>query len=154
MIAAPASGGRRAGGFTLVELLVALALLALLSAVAVPMLTGRPAGAELTASAEAIGHALGRTRGQALASNRPAIFEIDLSERWFRGGEDSRPGRIPPALAVSVTTARSETGPGERARFRFFPDGTASGGRILLTAATDRREIAIDWLTGRVRIGR
>ncbi len=144
--------GDARSGFTLLELLVALGLLALLTAVAVPMLVGRQGGATLTASAQAIADGLNRTRGRAIASNRPAAFELDLAERWFRGAEDARPGRIPSAFAVSVTTAQSETGPGDRARFRFFPDGTASGGRIVLSGATDRREVAIDWLTGRIRI--
>lgn len=139
-------------GFTLFELLVALGLLALLTTVAVPMLTGRSGGAALTASAQAIADGLNRARGRALASNRPTTFEIDLAQRWFRGTEDARPGHIPTAFDVSVTTALSQTGPHERVRFRFFPDGTASGGRIVLTGATDRRELAIDWLTGRVQI--
>jgi len=139
-------------GFTLVELLVALGLLALLTAVAVPMLSGRPGGAELHARAQAIADGLNRTRGAAIATNRPAAFELDLGARSFRAAGDTRAGRIPPGFAVSAVSARSETGADGRTRFRFFPDGSASGGRIVLSGATGRREIAIDWLTGGVRI--
>ena len=34
----------------------------------------------------------------------------------------------------------------------FFPNGTSTGGRLVLAAADGRRAVAVDWLTGRVTV--
>ncbi|MFC6669230.1 GspH/FimT family pseudopilin [Marinobacterium aestuariivivens] len=41
-----------------------------------------------------------------------------------------------------------ESGPS----IRFYPDGSSSGGTVVLTGSGGRYEIGVDWLTGRVRI--
>jgi general secretion pathway protein H len=35
---------------------------------------------------------------------------------------------------------------------RFDPDGSSTGGRVILAAGAQKMEIGIDWLTGRVRV--
>lgn len=139
-------------GFTLFELLVALTLMALLTSVAVPMVAGRTTSAELRSTARSVADGLNRARGRAIATNRPVAFAVDLDERWFQAVEDEPPSHIPRALAVSVTTARSETNSAGQARFRFFPDGSATGGRITLANDRGQQTVMIDWLTGRIQI--
>ena len=34
----------------------------------------------------------------------------------------------------------------------FFPNGTSTGGRVVLAAADGRRAVNVDWLTGRVTV--
>ena len=35
--------------------------------------------------------------------------------------------------------------------FRFYPDGTSTGGEVEIRAASERRVIAVNWLTGNAR---
>jgi general secretion pathway protein H len=34
----------------------------------------------------------------------------------------------------------------------FLPDGSSSGGSVLITGATRRMQVSVDWLSGRIRI--
>ena len=34
----------------------------------------------------------------------------------------------------------------------FFPNGTSTGGRVVLAASDGRRAVDVDWLTGRVTV--
>jgi general secretion pathway protein H len=48
-------------------------------------------------------------------------------------------------------TELAEDGLGE-AGLMFFPNGTSTGGRVVLAASDGRRAVDVDWLTGRVTV--
>jgi general secretion pathway protein H len=52
---------------------------------------------------------------------------------------------------VSIKTAQEDLSNGV-AKLRFFPDGSATGGRITLEKNKLSQEININWLTGHVSI--
>lgn len=86
---------RNPRGFTLVELLVTLALMAILLAMATPMLTTWTANAQVRAVAEQLGNDLRLTQSEALRRNRQTVFALtnatpalnatatDDGSRWF-----------------------------------------------------------------------
>jgi hypothetical protein len=43
-------------------------------------------------------------------------------------------------------------GPGDTGMVRFSPDGSASGGGVLLGAGARQLKLDVEWLTGRVRV--
>ncbi|NBC88790.1 MAG: hypothetical protein GVX90_04750 [Alphaproteobacteria bacterium] len=55
-------------------------------------------------------------------------------------------------MLEALTAAEDVSEETRRARFRFFPDGSATGGRITLSRDERQYRIDIDWLTGRVKI--
>jgi general secretion pathway protein H len=139
-----------AKGFTLIEMLVTLAVLALIMALVPAYLAGSRDRVELKSAARAVAAALRETREEALAHNRPEAFVIDLDRGWFRGAamKDEQP--VPSGIGVTlVTTAEDQRGAG-RGAIRFFPDGSSTGGGVILARGTGRYDVLVDWLTGRV----
>jgi general secretion pathway protein H len=142
----------REGGFTLVELLVALLVAGLLIAL-VPLAMPRESGRTVVARAAGdLATALKRTRAQAIAAGEPAAFTFDRRERTYEGGLGRRVA-LPSQIEVTMRAARSEM-LGDVARVQFFPDGSSTGGRITVTAGHAMSHVNIDWLTGRVAIER
>ena len=136
-------------GFSLIEMLAALAIVALATALAMP-LAMRPSDAlRLDAAAQDLVAALRLTRAAAIVRNGDAALTIDVERRTF--ASPAVPARALPAdLSVKLKIAEPE-----RARsqggFRFFPDGSSTGGDMLLALRGKEVKICVDWLTGIAR---
>lgn len=143
---------RGSGGFTLIELLVVFALMGLLLALVSPRVQSALPGFELRTATRELAAALRETRSQALRTGEPAALTVDLARgRYDIAGGGAR--TLPTNLEVEVTASRRDVDAGRRrARFRFYPDGTALGGAVALRRGDDAYVVDIDWLTGRVRI--
>lgn len=144
------AGVAHARGFTLLEMLAVIALLAIAVTVTAVSLRGGGRG-QLDAAAQRLAAGLRDTRTRAMATSRTQGFTIDLRDHSF-----AAPGRAPrhfPADAeVRVTSAAEDVSEADVARIRFFPDGSSSGGRVVLGARRHRATVAIDWLTGAVTV--
>lgn len=151
-----ASVRRSTRGFTLIELIVVLAVLGLITALAMPMFAGALPGARLKAAARDLGAELRYARAQAIAGNRETTLTIDLAARRYAIlGARTGPGEsraLPEELEIKVRTARRELAGDARASIRFFPDGGSTGGRITLSRGERRYLVGVDWLTGRVTV--
>jgi general secretion pathway protein H len=139
-------------GFTLLELLVVLAIIAVVLAL-VPgfMLRGQP-GLDVDLAARAIADALRQTRSDAVVQNRDQLFALDVEQRLFRIGGQRAPVQMDRAIEVTFQTARAEAVSETIGQIRFFPDGSATGGRIGLTLDGRHVEVVVDWLTGLVSV--
>src|SRR6476619_1105333 len=120
-------------GFTLVELVVVLMLIALVVSVATAGLSKglekmrmRSAGHDLVA-------ALRYTRGQAIVSGEERKLELDVDKRSYQAPR--RPVQeLPKGLTLKLLTAASERTGSSSGAIRFFPDGSSTGGRVRLIA--------------------
>jgi general secretion pathway protein H len=138
-------------GFTLLELLAVLLIMALVAAFIVPSLGGG-AALEVKAAARSLAAGLRQTRNRALNENRSAILALDVSKREFRVPGEQRAHKLPERLDIVLFTAQSEQLSEQRGAIRFFPDGSSTGGRITLSSDRLRYLVDVDWLTGRVRV--
>jgi general secretion pathway protein H len=141
-----------ARGFTLLELLVVIAVIGILLAAIPSFVLRDSASVEVRSAARALADGLRETRSRALVVNRPQAFAIDLEGRQFRPGEGRPLKQLERNLELSLTTARelvSEAGGGS---IRFFPDGSSTGGRIGVARGDTLAFVTVDWLTGDVRI--
>ncbi len=136
--------------FTLVELLVVLAVVGGIIAIAVPNLYRALPGVELRAGADELTAGLRQARAQAISGNRPVAFEIDGQAGRYGTGAGGPDGRLQPGLGISLVTARAQVSGPARGAILFFPDGTSTGGRIELAKGGRQAVIEVDWLTGRV----
>lgn len=137
-------------GFTLVELLVVLAVLAIVMSFAIPTLRHSLPSLKAKTVSQQIATAMRRTRSQAIREHRDAVFIMDVDRRTYRT-DDGPPQQIDEETTVSLVTAATELDGAGIGNIRFFPDGTSTGGRITLQNAHRSFEISVDWLTGRIR---
>lgn len=115
-------------GFTLVEMLVTLAILGLAAGVAVQFAGGFGAGRRAQRLSEVLAGEIGLLRAEALRSGLTARLTFDPESGRFLSSR-SGAGPIPTApLPVRIVTAEA----GAPAEIRFLPDGGSSGGRIIL----------------------
>lgn len=136
-------------GFTLLELLVVIAVLAFVTALAVPRLGGSTA-AEMDAAVRVISSGLRHARSEAVTRGEPVRVVVDLENK--RIGDRARMRPLPRSLDYRLVTARSEQLGESVGNVRFFPDGSSTGGRITASDGRAERVIDVDWLTGRVRV--
>jgi general secretion pathway protein H len=141
------SGAR---GFTLLELVVTLAVLALAVGLAVPTI-GRSTEA-IRVRAEVAGFAamLRHARERAIVTSTPQAVVVDPEARRISrlaGGPD---GEVRETRVLSERLSL-EASPPPALVVRFEPQGGGSGGDFRLTAGTVVYRVSVDALTGRVR---
>jgi general secretion pathway protein H len=139
------------GGFTLLEMVVVLAVLGL----ALVLVTGyRPPwsrGYSLDATGAELAAQLRLARSEAITSNRPVVLALDLARHRYRVGTAS-PQLLPPAISLQLVTTAGERQTATTGDIGFNPDGSSTGGRIVLVEGKRRLAVGVDWLTGRVSI--
>jgi len=137
----------RDAGFTLVEMLVVMAIVGLVAAIGAPNLGAMLPSRQLTQISAALSDELVRLRGQARRSGRPASLSYDAGLNRF---VSDRVGATIAARDLQVQVmpaAASRAAPGE---IRFMPDGGSTGGRIRLVGRGGSRLLVVSSLTGRV----
>ncbi len=142
--------GARASAFTVIELLVVLAILGFALALVVGYGSPASRGLDLRGSAAAVASGLRLTRSEAIVNNRAAAFGLDQAGHRFRPGSGPVQ-QLPPSLAIELLTVGGER-KGHVGDIRFNPDGSSSGGRIWLADGGRKIMVGVDWLTGRVSI--
>jgi general secretion pathway protein H len=148
----PAKGRARAGGFTLVELIVVLAIAGLLLGLTPPLLTAALPGVELKAGARRAAGALRQTREMAIANGTESTWLIDIESGGYRIEGTARQGALPDGIDIELITAQGELRSERVGGIRFFPDGTSSGGRVILKRGDSGYQVGVNWLTGRVLV--
>ncbi|WP_045225077.1 GspH/FimT family protein [Methyloterricola oryzae] len=145
-----AAGVRRAGGFTLVELMVVLVVAALLAGVAVPNMMPAIDAMRMRAAAGDIASALRYVRGQALSRGREATFFLDVEKHYYRVSGRQKNFGLPSSIKLELFTAEHELQGEGGGSIRFYPDGSATGGRVTLVAGNKKNLIDVNWLTGAI----
>ncbi|AKS40867.1 GspH/FimT family pseudopilin [Wenzhouxiangella marina] len=143
----------RASGFSLLELILVMAMVGLLFTVVTVSVSRSLTGAEIRAAASDLLAGLRHTRGQAIIQRQQQVFIVDAEARtWQAAGRE--PVQIPEGMDITINTARSEL-TGERAGgIRFYPDGASTGGSVVLTAGEREWHVSVGWLTGEIGIER
>ncbi len=139
-------------GFTLVEMMVVMAMLALIMAVIPPLFSNSLSSATLRAAARDVAAGLRTARSEAITFNKEVRFRLDLEAHSFTIGDDKTALSLPSDVDIVLFTAISETIDSQAGAIRFFTDGSSTGGGITLTVEDQKYEVMVDWLTGRVRI--
>jgi general secretion pathway protein H len=139
--------GRTERGFSLLELIVVLAIMALAAVALVPITGSASRGITIDAAARAVAVELRAARAAAIYANRETDFTIDAAARRYWSDAAPRQQALPDGIAAAFAP-----GDGSRGLVRFYPDGSASGGAILLRGPQRSARIEVDALTGRARI--
>ena len=140
------TGDAGIAGFTLTELLVVLATAGLLVTAAPILLQSVTPGVRSAAAARALAEDLRATRAAAIASGIPAEVVFQQERQRYVTGPGGRIHALPNGIDFTLQTGR------DRSAIEFFPDGSSSGGAILVGDKAWRHRVSADWLTGRVTI--
>lgn len=145
-------------GFTLLEMLVVLVIIAGASLLAMAAFNGGLRGMQLHASAKQIAAQLRFARAVAISTGEPQDVVIDPQGRSWRGAK-GRSGSLPGEGAVVFTGAGAaqfaDAADSEgKGVVRFFADGAATGGRVRLLSNGAGWDVDVRWLTGEVVLRR
>ena len=144
-----AASGCTTSGFSLIEMLAALAIVALAAALVMPLALRPSDTLRLDAAAQELVAALRVTRAAAIAHNADAALTVDVERRTFESA--AVPARALPAdLRLKLKIAEPERAR-SRGGFRFFPDGSSTGGDVVLALRGKEAKICVDWLSGIAR---
>lgn len=139
-------------GFTLVEVVIALAIAAIAYALVVGVVFRGPSVYDLKTSARTLAAALRQAQTTAMATRRDTTLTLDLDSREFAVTGETSPHKLPEGIDLKLYTAQSEVENDKRGAIRFYPDGSSTGGRITVAIAERKYLVDVDWLTGRVSI--
>lgn len=143
------------GGFTLVELLVVLAILGLLAS-ALPLALNRALPARRVAvAAEEIASAVREAHTLALAQGATVIVRVQdgaLVVSAQAAGSARRPVRaaLRPSTSVALTDREGRPLPA----LVLYPDGSSMGARFAIVDGARRASVSVSELTGRVWVER
>ena len=140
-------------GFTLIEIVVVMVLIAAMTLLAATLMTGGLDGLRLRSTAKEIAAELRHARAQAIAKSEVQQFLVDPAARTWTG-VGGRTGDIPDNLDVTFIGVREVQENEREGTILFFEDGASTGGRIQLRRDRAGLDVDIAWLTGDVSVHR
>lgn len=144
-------GARRNGGFTLIELIAVIVLLAVAMTAVTFSFSNSLRGARVRAASHDLAAALRYTRGQAIVKGQSEALELDLANNSYQA-PGRAPVKLPEGMVLKLTTAAQEQTGASSGGIRFFPDGSSTGGHISILRGTSEWRIDVGWLTGEVAL--
>lgn len=137
-------------GFTLIEMLIVLAILAVTASFAGPLLSSGSEGVRLEMASSELAAALRVTRSAAITRNIQTTLMIDVDRRTF-GSAVVAQRSFAPDIEAKLTFASGIRSVSSDGGFQFFPDGSSTGGDVTLSLGGKQAKLCIDWLTGTIR---
>jgi general secretion pathway protein H len=150
-------------GFTLLELLVVLAIGGLLFTLVPSMISAAVPGAKLNIASRELASTLRESRNKAVSRGSKVDVFINPQAPQY-AIENAEPHDFPASVSVdaqviadinsTATTSPANLGMEDRFRVRFYPDGSSSGAVITLRQEQLAYTIDVSWLLGSVSISR
>jgi general secretion pathway protein H len=122
-------------GFTLIEMIVVIVIMSLIAGMVLVRRPWHSSGLDLDATQRALTGALRLARSRAIAQDRAVTVVTNAAGFSVDGGALR-------ALPAGETLSAAQV--------VFTPDGEASGGTIVLSSASTRIGVTVNWLTGKV----
>ena len=139
-------------GFTLLEMVCVIAIVAMVAAVLLPLVPRNTSRARLQAYAIEAASLLKADRNVAIRLATEVSTLVDTSSRAIRSGATAELIRIPDDVRFEALLPQSCRQRAAPSTISFFADGMSCGGAIALTRLNSSYEIRVNWLTGRVEI--
>ena len=137
-------------GFTLLEMIVVLAILSLTIAATTVSVTGSRGVVRLQPLAVRVAADLKLARTEAVTQNRSVEVVFDAKANAYQIQGSRSAVALPAAIAFKLVTPEEFRRTTDSAHLVFFPDGSSTGGRLTLTDRSLSITLVIDWLTGAV----
>ena len=139
-------------GFTLLEMVCVLALIAMMAAVLLPLIPHQTSRSRLQAYALQAAALLKEDRNAAIRRGTGIATLVDPGSRTIRSGSTAEVIRIPEDVRFEAVLPRTCNRREALSTIAFFASGMSCGGAIALTRFDAGYEVRVNWLTGRVEI--
>ena len=142
----------RQDGFTLLEMVCVITLIAILAAVLLPIVPHHTSRSRLQAYAVETATLLKSDRNAAIRRRADVSTLVDAPSRAIRSGVTAQTIRIPDDVHFDALLPQTCRQHAALSTISFFADGMSCGGAIALTRLDQTYEIRVNWLTGRIEI--
>jgi general secretion pathway protein H len=145
-------GAHAEDGFSLLEVVCVVAIIAALAAIVLPRMplgTSRP---RLEAYAVEAASLLRTDRNAAMRRRTAVATEVNAISRSIRSGATGQIVRIPDDVVFEAILPQRCNQRPARSTISFFASGMSCGGAIVLTRFGVRHEVRVNWLTGGVEV--
>lgn len=144
----------RSSGFTIIELIVVLIIALLgMTVVGTNFLKVSPALQLKTVGGEVVS-ALRFARTQAVSTQQAVSVRFNLYENTYQVQGQQQTLKLPEDLTLSLVILRKNYAGNEIASIIFYQDGSSSGAQLLLELDNHKKQIEVNWLTGKItRLG-
>jgi general secretion pathway protein H len=139
-------------GFTLLEMVCALAIVGLMAAVLLPAIPRQTSRTRLEAYAIETAALLKADRNAAIRRRLEVTTQVDAPLRALRSGASGQTVRVPEDVRFETLLPRNCDNRPVVASISFFASGMSCGGVIVLTRLDAGYEIRVNWLTGRIEV--
>lgn len=139
-------------GFTLLEMVGVLALIAMMAAVLLPLIPHHTSRSRLQAYALQTAALLKADRNTAIRRGVDVATLVDATGRSIRSGATADMIRIPDDVRFEALLPQTCNRRQAMSTISFSASGMSCGGAIALTRLDAGYEIRVNWLTGRIEI--
>lgn len=140
-------------GFTLIETLVVLGILILLLTIIPPYFPNVIDNSKLKAASRQLYNELKTTRHLATSKQEQKQLLIDLEYKQYTIDTKTRKLDIPKDTEIKLIISQAEFEDNDKkGGIRFYPDGSSTGGQIILSRKEHSYTVDVNWLTGKVTI--
>jgi len=137
-------------GFTLLELMVAFSVAAFLMAVSTPMVMRMYDSMKYRGAVKDMVTAVEATRYAAITQGKAVDIVMTPAENMFQVGSGEE-RFLPDSISFSLEAAREVSHGAGTGAIRYYPDGSSTGGSIMITHDSGRGvRLRVDWLLGRL----
>jgi general secretion pathway protein H len=145
----------RRRGFTLIEMTMVIAIIAIAMGVVVPMIDAGVTSREVRRAARQIASTMHHLRTESVSLGKATAMQIDVEQNSIETVGGGRWAALTDrAVIESVAAQQVDTG---RYEIRFFPNGSNTGAAVVLASRADRTRnrlrVDLDPLVGTVRVG-
>src|SRR5476651_480072 len=148
------NGARAEDGFTLLEMVCVIGIVAMLAAILLPNISRGTSRQRLEAYAVETAALLKTDRTTAIRRRVQITTQIDASTSSLRSGSTGRILRVPDDVAFDALLPDRCNERPAFSTISFFATGMSCGGTITLSRLGTSYEIRVNWLTGGIEIVR
>ena len=146
------SGAHAEEGFTLLEMVCIIAVIAMMAAILLPNIPRNTTRPRLEAYAVETASLLKADRTAAIRHRAQIATQIDTGARSLRSGSTGQILRVPDDVVFEALLPNRCNGRPALSTISFFPNGISCGGTVTLSRLGARYEIRVNWLTGGIEI--
>jgi general secretion pathway protein H len=141
---------RQSSGFTLLEMLVVIMIIALVTTIAGVNMRNRANG-DLQTIGRTLVSDLRYVRSRALIGSTDTTLTIDVAKGMYFSDPAAISRTLPEKISVVLTIDEQDIS-GTQGKIYFYPDGSSSGGNISLKTANNELHVITTWLNGHVAL--